>query len=231
MTENDPAGPLHLQRYLTACADSLAGVIRSCASHSIDEVRSLQCLCRATSVASVRPPEQAPQSGQPGGEAAGGDARPTTTADYVRERTAIIRRQNIESSRKSIPACRPASVESAAGKLENPEGGDAADRRVACRFFSVRTNDEEGIVHSHCRRCERLVILYDRALYWGVKRGQAAPPTYPHMCSCGGHTFEVALGFTYPPDRLDENDLDTLTIAVRCAHCNEVAVIFDDEAN
>src|SRR5208283_5896884 len=60
------------------------------------------------------------------------------------------------------------------------------DRRVACRSFSLRLNEEEGVVHSSCQRCNRLMLLYDRTLYWGLKRSTDAPPaTYPYECSCG----------------------------------------------
>jgi hypothetical protein len=106
-----------------------------------------------------------------------------------------------------------------------------SDRRVACRFFSMQLNDEEGVIHATCRRCDKRVILYDRALYWGVKRKSNVPPeVYPYKCTCGSHAFEIAMGFEYPADILDENDLNTITVAVRCASCNEIAVVFDDEA-
>jgi hypothetical protein len=127
-------------------------------------------------------------------------------------------------------------------RIESSRAGDSSpagdsglrpdpDRRVACRFFSINLNDEEGVVHATCRRCDALVILYDRALYWGVKRASGiAPEVFPYKCSCGSHAFEIALGFEYPADFLDENDLNTITVVVRCATCNEIAVIFDDEA-
>jgi hypothetical protein len=138
----------------------------------------------------------------------------------IERRTREARRSNIESARSKVPT----------GTGDKP--AVEQDRRVACRFFSLKLNDEEGVVHSTCRRCERHVLLYDRALYWGIKRpsGRQPPETFPYKCSCGGHTFEVAMGFLYPPEALDENDLDTITIAVRCASCNEVAIVFDDEA-
>jgi hypothetical protein len=124
-------------------------------------------------------------------------------------------RQRIESRRASQAGSKP------------PE----SDRRVVCRFLSLQLNDEEGVVHAFCRRCDKLVILYDRDLYWGVKRKPPAPPElFPYKCSCGGHAFEIALGFEYPAEALDENDLNTITVAVRCASCNEIAVVFDDEA-
>ncbi|MFH0938566.1 MAG: hypothetical protein V1899_04695 [Planctomycetota bacterium] len=123
------------------------------------------------------------------------------------------RQKNIESARKM-----------AISDADN-------DRRIACRFFSLRLNDEDGVVHSTCRRCDRLILLYDRALYWGIKKTSVTvTPTFPYKCTCGGHAFEVALGIEYPDEAMDENDINTLTIAVRCASCNEIAIIFDDEA-
>ena len=173
---NSPEGPLHLQRYLTNCTDSLGAVIRSSVGHPVTIVRSLYCRCA-----------------------------PSVRAHAISE-------------------------EMADPNLAYPLGG-APDRREACRFFLVKTNDELGVVHAFCRRCKRKILAYDRALYWGVKRESYIPPaTYPYMCSCGSHTFEMAFGFNYPEDELDENDIDTMTIAVCCASCNEIAVIFDDEA-
>ncbi|HYG76891.1 MAG TPA: hypothetical protein VEK08_17940 [Planctomycetota bacterium] len=138
----------------------------------------------------------------------------------ISARTAEARRRNIESSRSTIPAAEKA------GSAAAPD-----DRRLDCRFFSLRTNDEEAVFHSFCRRCDKRILLYDRVLYWGTKRQTGVtPPTYPYKCCCGSHTFEIAIGLTYPEEALDENDLDLITLAVRCASCNEVAVIFDDEA-
>ncbi len=129
------------------------------------------------------------------------------------QRISVARRRSIESTRTQI-----ISLEA----LPSPE---------ECRFFTLQTNDELGIIHAHCRRCERMILIYDRDLYWGVKSARSAPAQlFPHMCSCGSHTFEIAIGFQYPEEALDENDLDTLTVAVRCATCNEIAIVFDDEA-
>jgi len=141
---------------------------------------------------------------------------PTNT---IALRTADARRRNIESSRSKIEL-------STSG--EKPS---ADDRRMDCRFFSLRSNDEEAVYHSYCRRCDKRILIFDRVLYWGTKRQSGiSPPTYPHRCCCGSHTFEIAIGMTYPEEALDDNDLDLITIAVRCASCNEIAVVFDDEA-
>jgi hypothetical protein len=143
---------------------------------------------------------------------------PQTT---IEQRTAPIRQKNIESSRRM-------KVEDGSTP-DKPASG--SERRLACRFFALQLNDEEGVVHSLCRRCNKLVLLYDRALYWGIKRqSRETPETFPYKCSCGGHAFEVGVAFEYPDEALDENDLTTITIAVRCASCGEMAVVFDDEA-
>jgi hypothetical protein len=135
-------------------------------------------------------------------------------------RTIEARQRNIESSRIMR---RPDGASSASSSAD--------DRRAACRFFSLLLNDEEGVVHATCRRCERLILIYDRALYWGIKRTTGvSPTTYPYKCTCGGHTFEIAVGFEYPDEPIDENDINIITVAVRCAMCGEVAMIFDDEA-
>jgi|GEM_PF-3688606 len=209
MNEKSPNGPLHLQRFLTECTDIVATIIRSSVEHHISSVHSLFCNCtksvteRRVGSSSVSP-------------AVHPNADPS-----IAERTEKVRRRNIESSRANIPAYNPNATTSSV-----PD-----DRRSACRFFSLKTNDEQGVVHAYCRRCERIVLVYDRDLYWGVKRKTGmTPPTYPHVCCCGSHMFEVVIGFNYPDEALDENDIDTITVAVRCASCNEVAIVFDDEA-
>lgn len=210
MSEKTPAGPLHLQRFLTECTDVVATIIRSSVGHHVSSVHSLFCSC-------IKPVSGA-HLGSNGVQAA---MNPDGEKASVAKRTEEVRRRNIESSRNSIPAYNPN-----AGTSTVPD-----DRRSACRFFSLKTNDEQGVVHAYCRRCERILLVYDRDLYWGVKRKTGmVPPTYRHVCCCGSHMFEVAIGFNYPDEALDENDIDTITVAVRCASCNEVAIVFDDEA-
>ena len=196
MADKTYSGPLHLQRYLSPCTDSIADILRSSIGHPISIVHSLHCQCQPSGImkAAVPPPKS-------GSEA--------------QHRTAEARKRNIQSSRIIK-----------AGELEKED-----DRRMICRFFSMNTNDEDGIVHTFCKRCERMILVYDRALYWGIKRkANVIPTTYPYKCSCGSHTFEVAVGLSYPDEALDENDVDMITIAVRCASCAEVAIVFDDEA-
>jgi hypothetical protein len=149
---------------------------------------------------------------------------PPHTKDHRTERrTSVIRRRSIENG---------AGLAAEGSKAGGPEAAAQPGGPLKpCCFFSLDMNDEEGVVHAYCRRCNRKILVYDRALYWGVKRQSGeVPPTYPYSCSCGGHTLEVALGFEYPAEPLDENDLETITVAVRCAGCGEVAVIFADEA-
>lgn len=126
------------------------------------------------------------------------------------------------------------ALETSKAKIDLRRGIDGSnDSRSMplCRFFYIKLNDEAGVYHAICRRCQRKVTVYDRDLYWGTRRKDGATPeTFPYNCSCGGHAFEIALGFNYPDEALDENDIDTLAIAVRCATCEETAVIFDDEA-
>lgn len=199
MQEKTHIGPLHLQRYLTACTDSIAEIIRSSVGHPVSSVHSLQCQCMPSGLMKAVP------------------APPSGSGSHIR--TVEARRKNIESSRNA--------AQSADGNPSKPD----SERRQICRFFSMATNDEDGIVHTFCKRCDKMVLVYDRALYWGVKRTTHTPPeTFPYKCCCGSHTFEVAIGLSYPEEALDENDVDMITIAVRCASCSEVAIVFDDEA-
>ncbi|MCY3018681.1 MAG: hypothetical protein NTW87_06585 [Planctomycetota bacterium] len=209
MAEKDWRGPLHLQRYLASCTDAMADVVRSAVGHPVSLVSSLQCQCAPTV---ILPKSRKSESRPPSVRA---------KDDAVQKRTAEVRRRNLESTRV-MPAQPPAGN-------ALPQGTE--ERRQACRFFELQMNDEDGIVHAYCRRCERMILVYDRALYWGVKRETGVvPPTYPYLCSCGSHTFEMAIGLHYQDDALDENDLEMITVAVRCASCNEIALVFDDEA-
>ncbi|MCW8132792.1 MAG: hypothetical protein KIS92_20770 [Planctomycetota bacterium] len=106
------------------------------------------------------------------------------------------------------------------------------ERSGPCHIFHVELNDEDGVFKSFCRRCQKMFIVFDQALYWGMRRKTGfIPRTYPYRCSCGGHAFELGLGFDYYEDALDENDIRTITVAVRCAACDEISVILDEEAS
>jgi hypothetical protein len=143
---------------------------------------------------------------------------PSATAGDAR--VAEARQRHIESSRR----LRQEAAKSDASEI-------AEDRRMTCRFFSIKLNEEYGVIDAFCRRCEMRLIVYDRDLYWGTRRKSGAtPPTYPYKCTCGGHAFEIAIGLDYPDEALDENDINTITVAVRCVSCGEDAVIYDDEA-
>jgi hypothetical protein len=139
-----------------------------------------------------------------------------------------------EASKDPVMAeARRRALEQSKAKINLRQGLSEDEGRAlpACKFFYIKLNDEAGIYHAICRRCQRVVNVYDRDLYWGTPRKSDKPPmTFPYNCGCGGHAFEVGVGFSYPPEALDENDIDTLTVAVRCATCDETAVIFDDEA-
>lgn len=139
-----------------------------------------------------------------------------------------------QSSRR-LAAVPPPVVSNGASQRVAPHAmaaqAQSPDRRVACRFFALNLNEEEGVVHCACRRCARLILVYDRTLYWGMRRPRDFElNTFPYKCSCGGHAFEVAVGFEYPEEPLDENDIEMISVAVRCASCEEMAIIFDDEA-
>lgn len=207
-------GPLHLQRFLAPGSGPLVTAIHSSVQRRVDAVLGLQCRCSTT--VEVLPKEACGLHPPP----------PHSTNPHLEKRTSLIRRQNIESG--SVPAAGAQTPSLADG---TQSGGKTGEGLKPCCFFALQLNDEEGVIHAYCRRCNRKIIVYDRALYWGVKRrnGQT-PPTYPYQCSCGGHTLEIALGLEYPPEVFDENDLETITVAVRCAGCGEVAIIFSDEA-
>jgi hypothetical protein len=105
------------------------------------------------------------------------------------------------------------------------------ERRDPCLLFSLQINEEDGVVHSNCQRCNRMLLLFDRTLYWGLKRDTNTPPeTFPYRCACGVNNYEVALGFEYPGDAFDENDISMLMIVARCAGCGQIAAVLDDEA-
>ena len=204
-----PKGPLHLQRHLTVCTEPLEKVLRQAVAHSLTSVYGLYCRCGASG--------KYPLS-----------RKAFEKDDTVEARTAEARKRLIESSRRMTPAQPEANTpdpKKPASLVPTPE------RRETCRFFDVRMNDESAIIHAYCRRCEQRIVIYDRDLYWGTKRQTGiTPPTYPYRCSCGGHMFEVAVGLDYPDEAIDENDINTISIAVRCVGCGEESMIFDDEA-
>jgi hypothetical protein len=136
-----------------------------------------------------------------------------------------------ESGDKRVEEARRRAIDQSHSKIELKHGAEAARGMQHCRVFFFKLNDETGIYHAICRRCQRVVTVYDRDLYWGTPRkSDNKPQTFPYNCGCGGHAFEVALGFYYLPDAFDENDIDLMSIAVRCATCDLTAVVFDDEA-
>lgn len=225
MSDHQHHGPLHLQRYLAPCTDAIANVIRSSVQHPVTAITSLECNCAQTVLLS---PKRSSHTHQAPAHAAGSE---------VEKRTSEVRRRNIESARLAGDTPQPEGQGPGPSAASPPQSSgpklpaQTPKAAKACGFFALQMNDEQGVLHAFCRRCNRRILVYDRELYWGVKRqSNGTPPTYPYQCSCGGHTFEIALGFEYPDDAIDENDLETITVAVKCAGCNEVAVVFDDEA-
>ena len=198
--------PLHLQGYLSECAAALAAALRGAVSHTVSHAHALSCSCRRSSM--QRSLAEAERSDDP-----------RTRKSASSRRQALERHQQERRSSASNP------------RLLAVSAAGAVEQRAACRLFSIELNDEEGVVRGFCRRCQKMFPVFDRALYWGVKRGSGeTPKTYPYRCTCGGHTFELAVGFDYPEDALDENDIHTISLAVRCAACEEISVILDEEA-
>lgn len=138
------------------------------------------------------------------------------------------------SGRSSVElvSAKPKVAEDAGPGQSGSRQGVGGEKRETCRLFSVEVNEEDGLVKAFCRRCQKLFIIYDQALYWGMRRKTGViPKTYPYRCSCGGHTYEIGVGFDYYEDAMDENDLRTITVAVRCSACEEISMILDDEAS
>jgi len=195
-------GPLHLQRNLAVCTESLEKMVRATVAHRLTSVYSLYCRCGA----SGKFPLSRKSFEVPG------------SPNSIAARTAEARKQNIQTASEVPVPARTAP-------------GSEDDRRGTCRFFAIKLNDEEAVIHAYCRRCENRVLIYDRVLYWGTKRASTvSPETFPYRCTCGSHAFEVAVGFDYCDDALDENDINIITVAVRCVTCATDAIIFDDEA-
>lgn len=194
-------GPLHLQGHLSECAEKLGAAIRSSVSHPVTLVRALHCACK-------------PEDIQRALEAEKNDPKKNKSSSVFLSRAQMQRLKDAQQKSKD------------SDRLVDP------DRRVQCRLFSLEVNDEDAVVVSFCKRCNKKFIVYDQALYWGTRRESGSPrTTYPYRCGCGGHTFEVGVGFEYYDEALDENDIAFLTIGVRCAACDEISVVLDDEAS
>ncbi|MCZ7644230.1 MAG: hypothetical protein M5U26_02935 [Planctomycetota bacterium] len=205
-------GPLHLQGYLAPCEEKLAGVVRQAVAHPLSVVRKLICPDRPSSY--LRYLDEAERTGDPQQKRISSKRR-ALLKQHMAER---ISRQ---SSERLTPLPR---------KREQLEAEEkAADAGGA--LFLVETNEEDGVVRAFSRKTGKMILLYDRTLYWGMPRkGEKAPETWPYRSSCGGHTFEVAIAFDYGEDALDENDMHFVTIAVRCVATGEIHVILDEEA-
>jgi hypothetical protein len=209
MPEPSPIlAPLHLQSYLAECPAPLAKVLRHAVEHPVSHLYALNCNCKPSVVTRVL--EEAKQSSNP------------QQRRSASERIAALHKHHQERL-------------SASGHYAIPPHAIPVPRatqdRGNCTLFAVETNDEVGIVRAFCRRCHRIFPVFDRALYWGVKRpAEQMPETWPYKCGCGGHMFEVGIGFDYTEDPIDENDIHTITVAVRCGACDQIALILDEEA-
>ena len=219
--DSRPIGPLHLQGFLKPCEGDLAQVMLSAASHPISSLCKLYCPCRESSV--MRAISEKEHS-----------LDPLQRQAAVRQKEALerhrdVRMKNKSSKRTAIkPGVSPDTnlYESGAHQSLN-----ADVKPTGSYLFSLEVNDEEGIVRAFCRNCQSLYPLFDRSLYFGIPRkSNEVPPTFPVRSTCGGHTFEVSLGFDYPEDALDENDLRYVTIVARCLASQEILVVLDEEA-
>jgi hypothetical protein len=210
MSEPAPLlAPLHLQNYLADCPSRLADVIRNSVQHPVSHVYLLNCNCRPSVVTRVL--DEAKKSG---------DAKRVKVAS---ERLAALHKHHQQRlSSSGFYAVPPPGAAPVPNK---------ADPQGRCGLFAIETNEEEGVVRAICRRCRRIFPVFDRALYWGLKRKSEKPPeAWPHRCSCGGHTFEVGIGFDYGDDAMDEMDIHTITAALRCGACDQISLILDEEA-
>lgn len=218
-------GPLHLRKHLMPCPQDLAKVIAGCVSHSVSTLRGISCTCRRTPIDQRLTEDE--QSDDPKRRKRASDRK-----DRLRQHQAD--RMGSSSRIPALPLPPPGGVERRSGE-DRRSGEERRAEKPAdsqpCTLFIVELNDEEGVVRAFCRRCQQLYPIFDRALYWGTRRKEAkTPPSWGYRCGCGGHSFELGLGFDYSDDAMDENDIHTLTVAVRCAACGEVSVIFDEEA-
>lgn len=194
-------GPMHLQGFLGLCSEELQGVITGSVEHPVSTCFGLTCSCKPSVVTRVL--DEAASSQDP-------DARIRAQAHRTRLELHRLQRRKPSESHPAIDR---------RGEALQP-----------CNLFAIETNEEDGVVRGFCRRCDRLFVLFDMALYWGIKRNTPNPPeTWPYGCVCGGHGFQVGLGFDYTDDAMDTNDFHTITIALKCAACDKVAVILDEE--
>ncbi|MBE7466539.1 MAG: hypothetical protein HS116_23975 [Planctomycetes bacterium] len=204
------SGPLHLQGYLTVVRGDLAEVVKKSVEHPVSVVRALHCPDKAN--AALQYLEEAEKSDDPNRKRISSKRRAALKAHHAE-------RISPQSSERLTPPPRKRA------ELE------ADDDDAQARLFLVELNEEEGVVRAFSRKTGRMILLYDRQLYWGMPRNtRVAPQTFPYRSSCGGHTFEVVVGFDYGEDALDENDMHFVTIALRCVASGEVAIILDEEA-
>ncbi|MGH7146219.1 MAG: hypothetical protein ACREJ2_19055 [Planctomycetota bacterium] len=106
------------------------------------------------------------------------------------------------------------------------------DCHELARVFTVHTNEEAGLCEAACKRCNKKIVLYDRSQAWGVARPVEEDTTaYIHKCTCGSHSFILAVAVDYPQHSLDNNDINSFMLAARCIVCGTTSLIFQDDAS
>ena len=141
---NEQQGPLHLQRNLAVCTESLEKMLRATVDHRLTSVYSLYCRCGA----SGKFPLSRKSFEVPG------------SPNSIAARTAEGRKHNIQTaSELPLPVTNDPGAPARFGVSADDE------RRGTCRFFAIKLNDEEAVIHAFCRRCENRILIYDRVLY------------------------------------------------------------------
>ena len=202
------SGPMHLQAHLGECNEDLEATIRSSVSHSVSTIRAICCTCAPGNLSRILDE----------GQCSGDPQQRRSASDRVEQ---LDRHRQKRISRGSSTRLQKA----VSGRTKSN-----STRRQICSLFAVEINEEEGVVRGFCRRCQKMFVVFDRCLYWGLRRDHASPPeSFPYRCLCGGHSFELGVGFDYSDDALDENDFHTVTVAVRCCACTVISMILDEE--
>ncbi|HTL53735.1 MAG TPA: hypothetical protein VL860_14265 [Planctomycetota bacterium] len=106
------------------------------------------------------------------------------------------------------------------------------DCHELARVFTVSTNEEAGVCEVSCKRCSKKLMLYDRSQSWGMPRPAGEDTTaYIHKCTCGSHSFILAVAVDYPQHSLDNNDINSFMLAARCIVCGATSLIYQDDAS
>ncbi len=201
------SGPLHLKSYLDDCTRHLKAAIRDSVSHPVSFIRSIACTCTPGQLAKLLEEEH-------------------QSLDPAKQQAAHERREKLANHRnKRISRGSSTRLITLSKEARRP-----SENKRACHIFAVEVNEEEGVVRGFCRRCQKMFVVFDRHLFWGLRRDHHQPPeSFPYRCLCGGHSFEIGVGFDYADECLDENDFQTVTIAVRCCACESISMVLDEE--